>query len=201
MNRICIFLGTLTAIIMLVGCGTLSEKYVKQHQDIVSTALKQSKQEMLFKDLNIVEQDLYKIIVEEGKEDVSNVESQIEEAKKVISESKQIIDQEKDSITKVSNQLKEIEKLLEKLKEDNYAKKLHQTYLERQNIYEDTLDKYDYLLDLNNELYSSLLKGTDLKIISKMVDNINEVSKELSNLVQKFNEITKEYNKINNSTD
>ncbi|WP_019241636.1 MULTISPECIES: YkyA family protein [Bacillus] len=186
--------------LLLSGCSNYAEKYLERHEEIVNNALQQSKQQILFKELNKDEEDLFTIIMEEGRDNISNVTDKINQVLAVISDSKKLIDKEKSNVALVDNQLKDTEKMLNKLKDNeqnNKIKNLHKTFMDRQAIYVKTLDKYDYLLDLEKELYSSLMKGSELKVVSNNIDVINEVGKEVTNLVKEFNEMTNQYNKIN----
>ncbi|WP_042349202.1 YkyA family protein [Bacillus massiliigorillae] len=186
----------------LTGCSNYGEKYLEQHKEIVSQVLKNTNQNVLFGELNVEEQQLYKIILDEGKDSIANVAKQMASAVSVVSKSQKMIDEEKVKIVEQKEQFNEIEKTLKKLKdtkEDKRIKHLHETYLERMDAYEKVLNKYDELLSKKSGLYGLLQNGKQLKAISAAVDEVNTLSIDVEARVNEFNEATKAYNETLNN--
>lgn len=183
--------------LILTGCSNYGEKYLEKHKEIVSNSIQQSEQKTLFGELNVEEQQLYQIILEEGKENVDNVSNQIAKAIAVISESQKMIDEEKARLLEQRNSFKETEKMLQKLKdseEDKKIKKLHDTFIKRMDVYEQALTKYEELLNKKKALYGFLQNNTPLKTISSLVDEVNALSAQVEKYVADFNQATKLYN-------
>ncbi|MEH6944526.1 YkyA family protein [Bacillus sp. JJ722] len=185
----------------LTGCSNYGEKYLEQHKEIVSQVLQKSNQNELFGDLNVEEQQLYTIILEEGKDTINNVTKQMASAVSVISKGQKLIDEEKAKIVEQKQLLNKSEETLKKLKdtkEDKQIKLLHETYIDRLDAYDKALTKYDELLCKKSRLYGSLQNGKELKAISASVDEVNALSKQVGKYVNEFNEATKAYNKTRN---
>lgn len=199
MKKTLLVLLTWLTISLLVACSNDDSKYIEKHLQIISQATETSKQNVLFNELHVEEQQLYDKIIEGGKESNENVKTQMNNAISLINKSKEIVEYENNRLSTVTKQLQETDKLLSKIRKNNknsIALTLDRTYRERMKLYQKALHQYDNLLSKEQELYTFLQNGTDLKEVSQQVDRINTESKKVYEVIKKFNEATETYNQI-----
>ncbi|MGM9922971.1 MAG: YkyA family protein [Bacillus sp. (in: firmicutes)] len=193
-------IGAALCLFLQAGCGNNGEQYLAKHKEIVSQSLQQSNQDLLFGELNQEEQQLYTIIIEDGKKAIADVSKQVANAYATIAKSEQLIDEEKERIGEASKQLDEAARsLLDKLKdtkENQRIKQLHNAYLNRAELYDKALNKYKELLENKSRMYGLLESEKKLKVISTSVDEVNALNEELETCIKEFNAATETYNEI-----
>ncbi|WP_019241134.1 MULTISPECIES: YkyA family protein [Bacillus] len=198
-NKTLLIILSLLTISSLVGCSNEEKEYIDKHTQIVRQATEISKQNVLFGEYHMEEQELYEIIISEGEDSINNVQKQMENALTIINQSKELVKSENDSLLVTKTKLDENEPLLSKLRKSNkksIALKLDHMYKERMTIYQEALNQYDQLLDCEEKLYVAFQNGAELKEVSEEVDHINEESQKVRNVIQQFNKVTQRYNQI-----
>lgn len=195
-----IAISTLLSLSLLSGCfgAEPEEELYVVFEDAVKqeTSLFENAQALAALEQKNVE--LYERILEGGQDNNEQVQQELEEAVKGISERKRLLDDGKKTLEQAQDKMKEVNRHISKIEDDKLrkqAKKVVSLYEERFNAFVAMQEAYQKALAAEEKLYSILQAKTEtMKTIANQIKEVNRLYVELDKNNEIFNTLTKQYN-------
>lgn len=195
---------TLASILLIhfTGCGTpvtikIGNVFEKVAQSEVNIA---TLMETLTQ-LEVKDNQQYKRILNQGKQDNRNVQTLIDRSSQGLDERKQIIAQLKNIFDDAYGQIEKIDAMIEQLPDENMKQQAmgaYTAYKTRYHAFLTLYEKYNQLLQSEQCLYDELKQTatTKLKMIVQAVSARNDVYNQVKQFTKQFNESTIKFNAL-----